>query len=62
MGQISVTKYSTDPKDLSTNEQIENNNFITSVTTTQKFGYEDTPSLDALTSSRMVKLLALLVL
>ncbi|CAH1109288.1 unnamed protein product [Psylliodes chrysocephalus] len=53
VGQISVTKYSTDPKDLSTNEQIENNNFITSVTTTQKFGYEDTPSLDALTSSRM---------
>ncbi|XP_057654880.1 mucin-2 isoform X1 [Diorhabda carinulata] len=52
VGQISVTKYSTDPRDLSTEEQIQNNDLITSVTTTQQFGYENTPSLETLTNKK----------
>ncbi|XP_072394526.1 uncharacterized protein [Diabrotica undecimpunctata] len=55
VGQISVTNYSTDPRDLSTEEQIQNNNLVTSVTTTQKFGYEDSPSLETLTNKRTTK-------
>ncbi|XP_050513156.1 titin [Diabrotica virgifera virgifera] len=52
VGQISVTNYSTDPRDLSTEEQIQNNKLVTSVTTTQKFGYEDSPSLETLTKNK----------
>ncbi|CAG9833010.1 unnamed protein product [Diabrotica balteata] len=55
VGQISVTNYSTDPRDLSTEEQIQNNNLVTSVTTTQKFGYEDSPSLETLTNKRTLE-------
>nr|CAH7740064.1 unnamed protein product [Callosobruchus chinensis] len=53
VGQISVTKYSTDPKDLGTGDQLSSTNKgLTSVTTTQKFGYKDTPSLKSLTSKK----------
>ncbi|KYB26034.1 hypothetical protein TcasGA2_TC033929 [Tribolium castaneum] len=51
VGEISVTKYSSDPKDLGRDEDGKSKG-ITSVTTTQKFGYKDTPSLKSLTSSK----------
>ncbi|VEN63861.1 unnamed protein product, partial [Callosobruchus maculatus] len=55
VGQISVTKYSTDPKDLGTGDQVSSTNKgLTSVTTTQKFGYKDTPSLKSLTTKKKV--------
>lgn len=53
VGQISVTKYSSDPKDFEKNDEITKKG-ITSITTTQKFGYKDTPSLKTLTSSQKV--------
>ncbi|KAJ8972683.1 hypothetical protein NQ317_001703 [Molorchus minor] len=52
VGQVSVTKYSTDPKDLGRNESTVNNKGITSITTTQKFGYKDTPPLGSLTNKK----------
>ena len=54
IGEISVTKYSSDPRDLGRNENV-NTKGVTSVTTTQKFGYKDTPSLSSLTSSKKKK-------
>lgn len=54
VGQVSITKYSTDPKDLGTDEEIVNNKGLTSVTTTQKFGYKGTPSLSSLTNNKKV--------
>lgn len=53
VGQISVTKYSSDPKDFGKNDDSTKKG-ITSITTTQKFGYKDTPSLKSLTSSQKV--------
>lgn len=55
VGQVSVTKYSTDPRDLGTDEDSIDNKGITSVTTTQKFGYKDTPSLRTLTNKKKVR-------
>ncbi|CAH1959252.1 unnamed protein product [Acanthoscelides obtectus] len=52
VGQICVTKYSTDPRDLGKADQTSTNKGLTSVTTTQKFGYKDTPSLKSLTSKK----------
>lgn len=52
IGEISVTKYSTDPKDLGSSEDLESKEGLTSVTTTQKFGYRGTPSLKSITDSR----------
>ncbi|XP_044759033.1 microtubule-associated protein futsch isoform X2 [Coccinella septempunctata] len=51
VGQISVTKYSSDPRDLGSDEHSTRNGDILSVTTTQKYGYDDTPSLKQLTST-----------
>lgn len=48
VGEISVTKYSSDPRDLGRNDAKTEG--ITSITTTQKFGYKDTPSLKNLSS------------
>lgn len=47
VGEISVTKYSNDPRDLGRTDTTTTKG-ITSVTTTQKFGYNDTPSLKSL--------------
>lgn len=55
VGQISVTKYSSDPKDFGKNDNNSKKG-ITSITTTQKFGYTDTPSLKTLTSSQNVRI------
>ncbi|XP_076251085.1 uncharacterized protein LOC143190423 isoform X3 [Rhynchophorus ferrugineus] len=55
VGQISVTKYSTDPRDLEEEGMITTDGEVTSVTTTQKFGYKDTPSLKNLTGSKKTK-------
>ncbi|XP_018570913.1 titin isoform X2 [Anoplophora glabripennis] len=52
VGQVSVTKYSTDPRDLGTDDDTVDNKGVTSVTTTQKFGYKDTPSLRTLTNKK----------
>lgn len=49
IGEISVTKYSTDPKDLSDDDKG-----IKSITTTQKFGYKGTPSLKTITDKKKV--------
>lgn len=49
IGQISVTKYSNDPKTTG------KTNGLNSVTTTQKFGYKDTPSLKSLTNESGTK-------
>ncbi|KAK9883725.1 hypothetical protein WA026_001913 [Henosepilachna vigintioctopunctata] len=52
IGQISVTKYSSDPKDLGSNENLTyQDEGILSITTTQKFGFDDAPSLKQLTNS-----------
>ncbi|CAG9856982.1 unnamed protein product [Phyllotreta striolata] len=48
VGQITVTEYSNDPKDLGSDAPSTGKDFITSVTTTQKFGYDDAPSLKSL--------------
>lgn len=53
VGQISITKYSNDPKDFGNNDDTSKKG-ITSITTTQKFGYKDTPSLKTLTASQKV--------
>ncbi|GJQ80131.1 hypothetical protein Trydic_g19411, partial [Trypoxylus dichotomus] len=47
-GEISVTKFSSDPKDLE-DENVTRDKGIASVTTTQKFGYKGTPSLKTIT-------------
>nr|XP_023020334.1 uncharacterized protein LOC111508923 [Leptinotarsa decemlineata] len=52
IGEVSVTKYSTDPRDLVPDEESVNNKGITSITTTQKFGYKDTPSLRSITNTK----------
>nr|XP_022906552.1 titin-like [Onthophagus taurus] len=44
IGEVSVTKYSSDPKDLE-NKEFKTEKGISSITTTQKFGYKGTPSL-----------------
>lgn len=49
VGEISVTKYSSDPKDLGSSENLKGKG-VASVTTTQKFGYKDAPSLKSLTT------------
>ncbi|RZC42027.1 uncharacterized protein BDFB_007720, partial [Asbolus verrucosus] len=54
VGEISVTTYSSDPRDLGRNDDVKRKG-ITSITTTQKFGYKDTPSLKNLTSSKKKK-------
>ncbi|KAL3274697.1 hypothetical protein HHI36_016074 [Cryptolaemus montrouzieri] len=51
IGQISVTKYSSNPRDLEPNGDFSNDDGILSITTTQKFGFDDAPSLDELTNS-----------
>lgn len=51
VGQISVTKYSSDPRDLGSDEDLSQNGDILSVTTTQKYGYDNSPSLKQLTST-----------
>ncbi|KAK9752686.1 Smoothelin cytoskeleton protein [Popillia japonica] len=48
-GEISVTKFSTDPKDLG-RENVIADKGVASVTTTQKFGYKGTPSLKTITN------------
>ncbi|KAG5891014.1 hypothetical protein JTB14_005788 [Gonioctena quinquepunctata] len=50
IGEVSVTKYSTDPRDLGKDDESADNNGITRITTTQKFGYKDTPSLKSITN------------
>ncbi|XP_066151811.1 serine/arginine repetitive matrix protein 2-like isoform X2 [Euwallacea fornicatus] len=52
VGQVSVTRYSTDPRDLNQDGIISSDGKVTSVTTTQKFGYKNTPSLRSLTDNR----------
>ncbi|XP_050309144.1 titin isoform X5 [Anthonomus grandis grandis] len=52
VGQISVTKYSSDPNDLRQDGPVSMDGNVTSVTTTQKFGYKDTPSLKTLTNNK----------
>ncbi|XP_066246265.1 serine/arginine repetitive matrix protein 2-like isoform X2 [Euwallacea similis] len=52
VGQVSVTRYSTDPRDLNQDGIISTDGKVTSVTTTQKFGYKDTPSLRTLTDNK----------
>ncbi|KAH1025161.1 hypothetical protein HUJ05_009941 [Dendroctonus ponderosae] len=52
VGQVSVTKYSTDPRDLEQDGIIAVDGKVSSVTTTQKFGYKDTPSLKSLTDKK----------
>ncbi|KRT85397.1 hypothetical protein AMK59_390, partial [Oryctes borbonicus] len=47
-GEISVTKFSSDPKDLEEDNVVREKG-IASVTTTQKFGYKGTPSLKTIT-------------
>lgn len=54
VGQVSVTKYSTDPRDLDQDGSIAVDGKVSSVTTTQKFGYKDTPSLKSLTDKKKV--------
>lgn len=53
VGQVSITKYSTDPRDLE-QDGVSMDGKLNSVTTTQKFGYKDTPSLRSLTDKRKV--------
>lgn len=48
-GEISITEYSTDPNDLKAGAPVTREKGITSVTTTQKFGYKGTPALKTLT-------------
>lgn len=50
---MSVTKYSTDPKDLGSDEDLVKRG-VTSVTTTQKFGSKDTPSFKTITDNKEV--------
>lgn len=52
-GEISVTKFSTDPKDLG-RENVIADKGVASVTTTQKFGYKGTPSLKTITNKSKV--------
>ncbi|CAG9773679.1 unnamed protein product [Ceutorhynchus assimilis] len=52
VGQVSVTKYSNDPRDLDQDGPVSSDGKVTSVTTTQKFGYKDTPSLRSLTNNK----------
>lgn len=54
VGQVSVTKYSTDPRDLNQDGVVSADGKVTSITTTQKFGYKDTPSLKSLTGNKKV--------
>lgn len=49
MGEVSITKYSTDPRDLGSEGDVVRGSEVTSVTTTQKFGYKGTPSLKNIT-------------
>ncbi|XP_017783961.1 PREDICTED: titin isoform X2 [Nicrophorus vespilloides] len=53
VGEVSVTKYSTDPADLGSTEDLKNaGDGLISKTTTQKFGYKDTPSYRSLTDKK----------
>ncbi|KAL1497754.1 hypothetical protein ABEB36_008657 [Hypothenemus hampei] len=52
VGQVSVTKYSTDPRDLNQDGVVSSNGKMSSITTTQKFGYKDTPSLKSLSDNK----------
>ncbi|KAF2898002.1 hypothetical protein ILUMI_08167, partial [Ignelater luminosus] len=52
IGEISVTKYSTDPRDLEGN--AEDRNGLVSVTTTQKFGTKGTPSYRTITDKKRI--------
>lgn len=56
VGEVSVTKYSTDPKDLGSDEDLVRRG-ITSITTTQKFGSKDAPSFKTVTDNKKVKYL-----
>lgn len=52
IGEVSVTKYSTDPRDLDGN--VEDRNGLVSVTTTQKFGTKGTPSYRTITDKKVI--------
>ncbi|XP_045477090.1 microtubule-associated protein futsch-like isoform X2 [Harmonia axyridis] len=52
VGEISYTEYSSDPRDLGVDENSTQNGEILSITTTQKYGYDDSPSLSQLTSTK----------
>lgn len=54
VGEISYTEYSSDPRDLGVDENSTQNGEILSITTTQKYGYDDSPSLSQLTSTKKV--------
>lgn len=50
VGEVRVTKYSTDPKDLDIHDNKKKG--FTSVTTTQKFGTRGAPTLKTLTDKK----------
>lgn len=53
VGEIKITKYSTDPKDLGDADGLlESSKGLTSVTTTQKFGYKGVPSFGTLVDKK----------
>ena len=57
VGEVTVTKYSTDPDDFDTDtaSSTKREKGITSVTTTQKFGYKGTPTLESVLDTKEVK-------
>lgn len=56
VGEVTVTKYSTDPDDFDdTTSSTRRDKGITSVTTTQKFGYKGTPTLESMMDTKEVK-------
>lgn len=59
MGEISVTKYSSDPHDLGQDDLIKTKG-VASVTTTQKFGYKGTPSFRNISDKKKVRIFFLL--
>lgn len=54
VGEISVTKYSTDPKDLDSHQDLVKSGDVVSVTTTQKFGQKGTPSIKTVADKKKV--------
>lgn len=52
VGEISVTKYSTDPKDLAPHDDFVKSGDVISVTTTQRFGQKGTPSLKSVVEKK----------
>lgn len=54
IGEVSVTKYSTDPQDLDSHQDLVKSGDVVSVTTTQKFGQKGTPSLKNVVDKKKV--------